>query len=587
LIRDGGEPNAPGAFRGTATITTNATLIGKTFADSRISQPVNLRYPVELSHVSVPSCISPGEVERLSIRINNLVNVPFGMQHSLTRYSASREDGSVVTERVSASVLLCILVHASLSIEGITASDAHYCDGESVRQSLAVMHDGIDRTGVWSIYRVPIDQILAKQSLHIEIQARMSEQAVDLGVHSVRFELVLQERFVQYEIDAVRSVRWYQAPPPSSNVAAPVLLVTGRSTTAQRYALWREMLRGLALDFATWDIDRQHGLSYDSTSYERHQTTWVGRTHGGLIIMLADHCTQFEMMSAYDLATHFLGVDWEAHTITGSQYEIDSGMLCLNTSHEAIRRRACAACSDIVAISGDEFGDNSLGSMLGLGGKPADASVKAAALRIVEKLNNIEAHQHQYSVRAIAAADAAAQAKRQYGTCFVGRSALAPRQTRLIACEEGAALAVEREYTSDSTTMHYASPFASALLYVVAALPLKHKLEVLLFLGSVGIVASSPAAAIPSVESNKIAEARPLNRQDSSSEGWFTRATFVGLANDQAISFVDLLLGAIFNDLSRDFTQHIHGMCGGAARARGRGRCRGREAEADAECLVY
>lgn len=522
---------------------------------------ISLRYPVHLCNLKVPSCISPGEAGQLSIEVHNTSTASFGTKCQLMRFFPSPVDATVASESIAADLVVRVLVHHGLKIESVSAqiSDGgnQASNSTPLPLPLPLVSAGTDRTGVWNLYSVPIECLPAKSSMTLLVRARMGEETVPLAGHSVRVELVLQNRFIQYEIDAIRSVPWYR---PSG---ATVLLMTGRSTTAPRYKIWGDMLHGLGLEFDTWDIDRQRGVSFDTVTGERHEPTWVGHTQERLIVMLADHAQQFELMCAYDLASHFLGLEWERQLFTGGGV-LRSSMVCFNTSPYSVRDRAAAACSDVIAFGGEEFSDTSITGKIGFGGK-LDEATKAAALRLVEKLQQGD-ERHHYSVRAIAPADAAGQAKRQFGTCYIGRSALDRMTTNLLACSDGAALAIEREFAAGSTLLHQSTPFTRALLYVTLALPPTVKMQLLLRLGTAGIVGSTPsatgAATPPGVSAMSENPQHPGNASSCTSvpKHWFTEAAIVGIEEQQQssaplppIPFVDLLLGSIYYDLAAEF----------------------------------
>lgn len=217
------------------TIYPKITLMDRCILGSTNEQRITIEYPVRVEHWTCPEQLGQGEHCQIQIVLRNI---------SQTAYGGKYSDSA-----------LCI--HVSVEDDEI---------------ALLGPVDGIHL----------IDDLQPGEERHIEIQMAASSTASIFSQVSWKCLLLLGSEEIQTVNGSLTII-----PSFVETMETNVLLVTDQLTTKREFLLYERIMRGLGIRANYWDIEKQHGFSFDTRTGKRHVATWAGDTFHQRVIIFA------------------------------------------------------------------------------------------------------------------------------------------------------------------------------------------------------------------------------------------------------------------------------------------------------------
>ncbi len=273
-IFDQPPPNVCGPFVSSAQFHPRAELLGRPFEKSFLHQKLVVQYPVKLEYLRCSENLGRGEVSVLDIGVQNISTMPYG--------DVPGSGGKVVLQ-IHMDARIIPVGSANIGVNALPYTITY---DPAVKDSMYIQ-----------LHNIP-----PGETVNVQITIQMESRAELFDRCFWQTDMYLRDKLIEYNFEKIRVTPFYLPKDP----AADVLMITSEAITRKEFVFWQRVLEILGVTVDFWDTTRYNGLSIDSRTNTRHQTTWEGRYSGSL--MLYPHCN-LDLLYGIDVVRHFHGQD--------------------------------------------------------------------------------------------------------------------------------------------------------------------------------------------------------------------------------------------------------------------------------------
>ena len=462
-IFDKEAPGVPGSFSGVASFSPRVELLGRPF-ENTLSKELPVAYPVKLSYALSRKNVGRGEISTLEIGVEN---------------TSSTSHGSVPGCKGSVAVRLHL--DSRLTLVGVKKNSSD--DEETL--PFSVTHNPDTPDSIW----VRISEVQPGEILTVPLVFLLDTKAQLCDICVWQADLHFKGKFIEYKVQKIRVTPEY-SPANSPTSLGDVLMITNDQISSGEFALWQKIYDILDVNVDYWDASEDNDTPPEAERSSQRSPVlptdhsvppfelYTGRT------IVYPHCKLDHIPSDY-IIDHFNTVN--SSTSSMLLFLESSGSKSLeeyyysHSGHARIFRHLCRV-EDRVSLPEDAHSGYHLLTP-GTLASP-ETAIKRSETRIVKKL------EHSSPSHALALFKGQSSNinhkglwKYSYGRIDV-RTFPIQRSCNLQCVDEtGGNMtsmgADDPLLTVTSTEFPLASKFGQVFLAVLAAIPLKCKLNIL------------------------------------------------------------------------------------------------------------
>ena len=435
-------PNKPGPYVGDASFETSVDLLGRPFESAKTLHKLVVQYPIKIENISSPENLGRGEQARIDITIANISNLPYG------NFPGSGGQ-------------LALRIHLDKRLSPFANPHTPFTNQYSI------YHDA----NIQDSFYADIIRIESVGKITISFNIAVSNKAELFERCPIQANIVLRGKLIEYQQCFIRVTPFYIPSSPP----AEVLFVTDQQITRREFILWQRLFQlvGVKVDF--WDRDRYSGISYQESTGNRHELSWVGR-HGSSLIIYPNACINLVYPS--DLIEHL-----NDNTRVGIEQiiENDSGVIFIQSSigkdenSRELKRYIKDICNvgQKISLEGKDYGGKHMSG-------PVANDFKSKRSDIVKSLEEQSPNNRCYVTTHLTLPRRLKMLSYTYGSLEINRFPIEQTSKFMVVSRDLS------KFLSDDVNMSVAQKeiplannWAQSLVYIIYGLPTKIKFGIL------------------------------------------------------------------------------------------------------------